>query len=198
MSPTQSEGARIVVIAGPNGAGKTTAAPRLLKGALRVSEFVNADTIAQGLSAFDPESVAIDAARIMLRRLKELANEGGSFAFETTLASRSFAPWISSLRQQGWRFHLLYLWLPSPDLACFRVEDRVRHGGHNVPDETINRRYGAGLRNFFHLYQSIADNWRMYDNSSGAIPRIVALGKGISRIRTFDTETWREIQEAGK
>jgi predicted ABC-type ATPase len=119
----------VIVLAGPNGAGKSTAAPYLLRGALGVTEFVNADVIAQGLSAFAPEAVAVAAGRIMLARLRELASKRVSFAFETTLASRSFAPWLASVVAGGYSFHLLYLWLPSADLAVSRVADRVRFGG---------------------------------------------------------------------
>lgn len=97
----------LIVIAGPNGAGKSTAAPGLLDGLLGIEDFVNADVIARGLSAFNPEGAAIQAGRIMLERVRELATEGKDFAFETTLASRSFAPWIAQLRkEQGYEFRL--------------------------------------------------------------------------------------------
>jgi predicted ABC-type ATPase len=110
----------LVVIAGPNGAGKSTAAPALLHGLLGLEHFVNADTIARGLSAFDPESVAAEAGRVMLQHLKELAAQRQDFAFETTLASRSFAPWIADLDQGGNTFLQVYLWIPSPDLCVSR------------------------------------------------------------------------------
>ena len=112
----------VFVIAGPNGAGKSTAAPLLIGKRLGISEYVNADIIAAGLSAFAPESVALEAGRVMLRRLRELAGAGKDFAFETTLASRSFAPWIARLRKEsGYRFHLSFLWLPSADLEIGRA-----------------------------------------------------------------------------
>src|SRR5579872_2516519 len=95
----------VVVVAGPNGAGKSTTAPRLLRGALAVAEFVNADDIARGLSAFRPETVSLAAGRVMLTRLHALAAARVSFAFETTLASRNFAPWLRTLRAQGYRVH---------------------------------------------------------------------------------------------
>src|SRR5437763_2952844 len=131
----------VVVIAGPNGAGKSTAAPALLSGVLGVSEFVNADVIAQGLSGFNPEGAAIAAGRIMLGRLKELANARKSFAFETTLASKTFAPWIAGLTRRGYEFHLIFLWLGSVELALDRIAQRVREGGHHVPDDVVRRRY---------------------------------------------------------
>jgi predicted ABC-type ATPase len=135
----------VIVIAGPNGAGKSTTAPMLLKGTLGVTEFVNADVIAQGLSAFQPESAAFHAGRVMLERLHYLAKERVDFAFETTLASRSFAPWIAKLKQSGYTFHLVFLWLPSADFAVARVAERVRMGGHDVPEETIWRRDNKGI-----------------------------------------------------
>jgi predicted ABC-type ATPase len=142
----------VVMLAGPNGAGKSTAAPALLRDILSVNEFVNADVIAQGLSAFEPERAAPAAGRIMLARLRELARQRESFAFETTLASRSFAPWIAGLKSEGgYKFRLVFLWLPSPEAAVARVAERVRAGGHDVPEATIRRRYAAGLKNFFTL-----------------------------------------------
>ncbi len=149
----------VVVLAGPNGAGKSTSAPSILKDALGVDEFVNADVIAQGLSGFEPERVGLAAGRIMLARLRELARQRSSFAFETTLASRSFAPWIADLTRTGYQFHLVFLWLPHPDIAVARVAARVRDGGHDVPEETVRRRYEAGLTNFFRLYQPMATTW---------------------------------------
>jgi predicted ABC-type ATPase len=189
----------LIVIAGPNGAGKSTAAPALLQGTLGVMEFVNADTIARGLSAFQPETVAFRAGRIMLKRLRQLANERVNFAFETTLATRSFAPWIANLRQTGYLFHLVFLWLPNPEFAIARVRERVRLGGHAVPEETVRRRYRAGIQNFFQLYQPLADTWRFYDNSDTAAPRLIASGCGNIETAICDSETWNKIEvEYGK
>ncbi|MBI3448915.1 MAG: AAA family ATPase [Acidobacteria bacterium] len=185
----------IVLICGPNGAGKSTLAPRLLTGALRVKEFVNADVVARGLSAFQPEEVSLAAGRIMLGRLRELARQRASFAFETTLASRSFAPWISRLKASGYAFHLLFLWLPDDDLAVSRVAGRARHGGHRVAEDVIRRRYRAGLSNFFTLYQPLASKWRVYDNSLAAGPRLIASGRGSAVRRVVDRRTWGRFRE---
>lgn len=155
----------VIIIAGPNGAGKTTAAPALLDQNLQMSHFVNADTIAAGLSAFAPEKAAIQAGRAMLERMRHLADNNEDFAFETTLASRSFVPWIKTLKEKGYFFHLTFLLLESPDLAVSRVAERVKTSGHFVPEETIRRRFDAGLRNFFNLYDPLADSWQMYDNT---------------------------------
>ena len=185
----------LVVIAGPNGSGKTTIAPRLLKGRLWVSEFVNADLIAGGLSVFDPDLVAMAAGRVMLGRLKELAARRADFAFETTLASRSFAPWITELLDTGYLFHLVFLWLNSPNMAVARVAERVRMGGHGVPEPTIRRRYRAGLRNFFSLYSPLATTWEMVDNSEVGVGRIIASGRGNVTDRVSSSDIWNRIHE---
>jgi len=166
----------LIVLGGPNGAGKTTAAPGLLQGALHVADFVNADTIAQGLSAFDPAGSAMEAGRILLTRVKSLAARREDFAFETTLASRSFAVWMRELLAEGYALHLFFLWLPTADLAVARVAERVRLGGHHVPEETVRRRYVRGIANFHSLYRPMATSWRLYDNSGA--PGLVPIAKG--------------------
>jgi len=186
----------VVVLAGPNGAGKSTAAPELLQGELAVNEFVNADVIARGLSAFDPDRAAITAGRVMLARLDELARQRESFAFETTLASRSFAPWLRDLRASGYAVHLFFLWLSSPDLAVQRVAYRVRSGGHDVPADTIRRRYRAGVRNLFNLYQPIVTTWAVYD-CSGLKSQLIAEGLESAPLKVYDREVWAAIQQQG-
>lgn len=124
--------ANVIVISGANGAGKSTLAPFLLRDTFGILEYVNADTIAEGLSAFAPENAAIEADRTMLKRLDELAAESKNFAFETTLASRSYAARLSDLQSKDYRFHLIYLWLESSQLAIERVRSRVRSGGHKI------------------------------------------------------------------
>ena len=185
------------MLAGPNGAGKSTTASRLLKGALGVDEFVNADVIARGLSGFAPERAAMAAGRIMLARLRELAETRASFAFETTLASRAFAPWLAKLIADGYAFHLVFVWLPSADEAIARVAQRVQSGGHHVPDDTIRRRYAAGLRNFFELYRPLAATWQIVYNSIGP-PDLIAKGKGVSIETIKRTVEWQSILESMK
>jgi predicted ABC-type ATPase len=182
----------IVVVAGPNGAGKTTAAPFLLRDSFGVHEYVNADPIAAGLSAFAPESVAIAAGRVMLARIDDLARQRVSFGFETTLASRSFAPWLQRRLADGYAVHLLFLWLASPELALARVAQRVKLGGHAVPDDVVRRRYAAGLRNFFELYQPLMSTWQFYDNSDLPEPRLIATGEG-DLTQVFQADLWASI-----
>ena len=183
----------LIVIAGPNGAGKSTTAPSLLKGTLKVTEFVNADIIAQGLSGFQPEGAVFHAGRVMLERIHYLAKKRIDFAFETTLASRTFALWITDLRKTGYDFHLVFLWLPNEEFAIARVAERVRMGGHNVPEETIRRRYHTGLKNFFRLYKPLADFWRVYDNSEPAGPRLIASGSRSESDNIKDIAIWNMI-----
>lgn len=185
----------LIVIAGPNRAGKSTTAPSLLKGTLKVTEFVNADLIAQGLSGFHPEGAAFHAGRIMLERIHYLAEKRLNFAFEATLASRTFAPWIADLRNTGYDFHLVFLYLPNEEFAIARVAERVRMGGHNVPEEIIRRRYNAGIYNFFRLYRPIADTWFFYDNSVGGEPRLVAYGKKEESLLVNDPSFWHNIEK---
>jgi predicted ABC-type ATPase len=185
---------RVVVIAGPNGAAKSTTAPALLRDTLGITAFVNADEIARGLSAFDVERVALQAGRIMLRRLHELADEGADFAFETTLASRIFAGFLQEIRPRGYEADLLYLWLPSPDLAVGRVRERVRLGGQHIPEDDIRHRYHRSLRNVFHLYRPVLDRWRMYDNHDSAATRLIAFG-GADAETVIDAATWAAITQ---
>jgi predicted ABC-type ATPase len=184
----------VIALAGPNGAGKSTAGPALLKETLGIAQFVNADVIAQGLSAFAPESAALAAGKILLARLRELAASRVSFAFETTLAGRSCQRWLTTLISEGYSFHIIYLWLPNPAFAVARVKDRVRRGGHAIPESTIRRRFATGLRNFFAYYQEIAESWRIYD-SSGSPPRLVATGRGRLVAQVDDEATWTKIQQ---
>lgn len=183
----------VVILAGPSGAGKSTAAPHVLVETLSVEEFVNADTIARGLSEFHAEKVAIQAGRIMLRRLDELAASRTSFAFETTLASRTFAPWLRVRLAEGYAFHLVFLVLSSPEAAIERVRQRVREGGHFVPDDAVRRGDENGLRNFFQLYSPIATTWGLYENSQPPAPRLIA-SKGEGRPPVIHNEVlWKNM-----
>jgi predicted ABC-type ATPase len=165
----------VFIAAGPNGAGKSTFARLFLPDYADCKEFVNADLIAAGLSPFNPESLAIEAGRLMLDRIETLARSRVDFGFETTLAGRGYVPLISRLKSEGYRVNLFFLWLSGPDLALTRVRDRVRTGGHHVPDEVVRRRYKRGIVNFFRLYLPLLDSWLILDNS-GYPSRTAAFG----------------------
>jgi predicted ABC-type ATPase len=189
--------ARAIVLAGPNGAGKTTCAPLLLLDALRLGTYVNADVIAQGLSAFAPETAEKEAGRIMLRRLDALEAAGHSFAFEATLSGHGHLRRLQRLRDRGYEVMIFFLWLPSPELAIARVAMRVRHGGHHVPADVIRRRYRRGLRNFLELYRPLASTWRVYDaggslDSTAGVP-LVARGDGAEILEIRSGARWQRI-----
>lgn len=154
----------LYIIAGCNGAGKTTASYSVLPDLLECREFVNADEIARGLSPFNPESVAIEAGRLMIQRIESLVGQRKTFAIETTLATRSYAALVHKVHDLGYNVILLFFWLPSPEIAVKRVAKRVSEGGHNIPSETIYRRYRLGLQNFFDIFIDIVDSWSFYDN----------------------------------
>jgi predicted ABC-type ATPase len=179
---------QVAVLAGINGAGKTTAAQHLLREALRIPSFTNADTIARGLNAFDVESEAVKAGRIMLEHLRELAAARRSFAFETTLSGRAYARWFGELARDGYAVHLFYYWLRSADMAIRRVADRVGAGGHHVPDDTVRRRYARSVRNFLELYRPVVTTWQVYDNSNGD-RRLIAFNNSYFDT-VLDPDTW--------
>ena len=156
---------KIIIIAGPNGAGKTTFAREFLPQEAGCPVFVNADLIAAGLSPFAPERAAIQAGRLMLETIAQHLARRESFAFETTLSGRSYAQRIPQWRQLGYRVELFFLSLPSADMAVQRVAERVRQGGHDIPEATIRRRFDSGARLFRHVYQPLVDQWVLYDNS---------------------------------
>ena len=177
----------LFIIAGCNGAGKTTAAYNIMPHVLNVAQFVNADEIARGLSPFNPESVAIEAGRIMLNRIDELLDQNKSLTIETTLATRSYARLIQKAHQKGYNVILLYFWLNSPELAIERVATRVRNGGHNIPADIIRRRYNKSICNLFRIFLPICDVWNIYDNSDNPRKAIASgVGKDIFKITDID------------
>jgi len=186
---------QVFVIGGPNGAGKTTLAETLLPDYLKVSEYVNADLIAGGLSAFNPGTVALEAGRLMLKRIHELAEKGVDFAYETTLASRSFSVFLEGLKERGYSVTLLYVWLRSPDLAVKRVRLRAEAGGHDVSREIVIRRYRRGLLNLRQSYLRLSDEWFLYDNS-GARPILVAERLPGGQVTVHDQGSYTKITEA--
>jgi len=181
----------VYVIAGPNGAGKTTFAVNYLPAFVQCREFVNADLIAAGLSPFAPETQAIRAGRLLLTRIEELSEARSDFGFETTLAGRNYVRMLKDMKTAGYRLELFFLWLPSADLAVSRVENRVRQGGHSVPEETVRRRFNSGLRNLSHAYLTPMDAWYFYDASR--YPPVLVAHENEGQRHVHETELYESI-----
>ena len=154
------------IIAGPNGAGKTTFATKFLPLYANCHNFINPDLIARAYSPFDPDAGMLRAGRAVLERIAESTEVGKDFAFETTLSGRTYLPLLRGVKKAGFRLHMFYLWIPSPDLALLRIRDRVESGGHNVPERDVRRRFGRTLGNLFGLYRQVLDTLHFFDNSS--------------------------------
>ncbi|MBI4473110.1 MAG: Zeta toxin family protein [Acidobacteria bacterium] len=161
-----------MIIAGPNGAGKTTFAQEFLPKNAKVVHFVNADLIAGGLSPLRPQMAAIAAGRVLLREIDRLAGAGVDFAFEKTLSGLSYLPRLKRWKERGYRIEIIYLNLPSPEIALRRIAFRVQQGGHDIPAVDVIRRFRRSSENFKEPYQPIAHAWVIYDNS-GKKPKLV-------------------------
>jgi len=195
MTPAQGMPVKdVIVIGGPNGAGKTTAANRLLPTTLGMHEFLNADEIARGLSPFDPESNAVAAGRLMIDRIDKLVAADKTFAFETTCAGYRQAKLLRTCRAAGYRVTLVFLWLPSAQAAIARVAQRVARGGHQIPEDTIARRYAAGVYNMRHEFLPLADAAFIYDNS-GTSPLLIAEKRSNLPFVIRDAARWKLIED---
>lgn len=185
----------LYIIAGCNGAGKTTASYTVLPEMLGCREFVNADEIARGLSPFNPEGAAIQAGRLMIERVLQLMKDGQDFAFETTLATRSYIKLIKKAQSVGYFVTLLFFSLPTPEQAVQRVARRVSQGGHNIPMDVIYRRYEAGLKNFFQLYMPVVDFWALYDNNTCPTMRIASGWLKGERLEIAELQRFTELKK---
>lgn len=175
----------LFIIAGPNGAGKTTYVKRFLPEEMRCREFVNADLIAAGLSPFAPDTVAFEAGRIMLRRLRELFDRKEDFSFETTLTGFGYTHLLREMKAAGYRIRLDYLWIPDLEITRARVKQRVRKGGHDIPDEVQQRRFGKGLRLLLEHYRPLVHYWRIFDNTGPEAQLVVEEQDGVLRVQDF-------------
>lgn len=183
----------LYIISGCNGAGKTTASYTVLPEILQCKEFVNADEIAKGLSPFNPESVAIEAGRLMLQRIESLLERKETFSIETTLATKSYINLVRKAQKNGYSVHLIFFWLETPELAIQRVAERVSKGGHNIPVDIIRRRYVAGICNLFNIFMDEVDSWMIYDNSQS--PRdFIAKGGRMIKFEIFSELVFNKIK----
>ena len=186
---------QLYIIAGCNGAGKTTASFTILPEVLDCKEFINADEIAKGLSPFQPESVAMQAGRIMLARMDELLQKGETFAFETTLATKSYKQKIEWAQANGYEVTLLFFWLRNVTMAKERVAQRVAEGGHSIPSQTIERRYHNGIANLFAIYIDMVDICYIFDNSEGERTPIAKKYKGEKEI-IYNTDLYNQMKNS--
>jgi predicted ABC-type ATPase len=176
MSPS------VYIIAGPNGAGKTTFARKFLPIYGPCENFVNADLIAQGLSPFAPEKVAVRAGRLLLEEIENLTTRDADFAFETTMAGRTHLNLIRALIVRGYKVDIFFVWVSSVDQTLSRIRDRVLHGGHSVPEDVVRRRFGRSIKNFLLDYRPLADRWMLFDNSGESPVVIASLKQGTLRL----------------
>lgn len=177
---------RVYIIAGSNGAGKTTFAREFLLEQVKCKEFVNADFLAQGFSPFAPEIAAIKAGRFTLERIRELSKKKKDFAFETTLAGKTYFQMLKKLKKEGYSIHLYFLWLPKVEIALKRIAERVKRGGHRIPTKAVRRRFKQGIRNLFNLYEPLLDFWIFFDNSVSPPNLIAVKQEGELSIRRQD------------
>ncbi len=182
----------LYIIAGCNGAGKTTASYTILPEMLKCKEFVNADEIARGISPFKPDSVSIQAGKIMIERIKNLISSGTDFALETTLATRTHANVIKFAQENGYKVTLVFFWLSLPSLAVERVKMRVESGGHNIEEKTIRRRYDIGIKHLFSLYIPLCEYWMIINNST-LPPELIAEGVKNQEPKIYNKPTYNKI-----
>jgi len=190
---TKNKFPNLYIIAGPNGAGKTTFAKEFLPHYAKCENFVNADLIAQGLSPFSPAAAGLKAGRLLLKQIREFAERRADFAFETTLAGKTYVALLRRLKQQDYTIHLFFLWIPSVELAAARIKDRVAEGGHDVPITDVRRRFGRSVENFFRVYRPLLDAWTLFDNSTTR-PSLIAEEKG-GKLAIVDATLFAKISQ---
>ena len=159
-------------------------------------EFVNADLIAGGLSPLAPEKAAIHAGKVMLERIHSLGQRGVDFGFETTLSGKTYIKRFHDLKKKGYQIHLFFLWLSSIKLALERIDSRVKHGGHDIPEAIVRRRFDKSLTNFFQFYKPLGDSWTIFDNS-GEVPKVVAFEES-GKVDIIDPGTFGLILKQGE
>lgn len=190
---TQPREPHVTIIAGPNGVGKSTLAPRLMA-EFGTKIFLNADEIAKQLRPDDVAAAAVEAGRLMHRRMQVAMEAGESFALETTLSGMSLRKTIERLQHLEYFVRLAFLWVPSPEINVQRVRTRVQLGGHSVPDEDVRRRFGRAIHNFERVYRRMVPQWRVYDaRIAGDLP-LIARGAGDIVYDLYDVIAWRRLQ----
>jgi len=179
--PLTKSGRSVYVIAGPNGAGKTTFAKTFLPEHMNCKVFINADLIAGGISPLKPDDAALRAGRFLLEEIRRTAKSKVDFGFETTLSGRSYIHLFRQFKTLGYEIHLIFLWIPNVQTSLMRIAERVKRGGHHIPQEVAERRFVRGIRNLFNLYKPFLDSWNLMDNS-GSQPKTIAYEEARQRV----------------
>ncbi|MBU1261168.1 MAG: zeta toxin family protein [Planctomycetes bacterium] len=186
----------IYIIAGPNGAGKTTFAREFLPNYAHCPNFINSDLIAQGLAPFWPEKANIKAGKLVLEQIHEYAKQQIDFAFETTLAGKTYFRMLRKFKENGYKLHLFFLWIPDTKLAIARINSRVAKGGHNVPVQDVKRRFKRSIYNLFNLYMPILDFWILFNNTS---IQPLPIAKGINQqVIIFNQVLFEKIKQSAE
>ena len=187
---------KIYVIAGPNGSGKTTFATEFLPKYADCPTFINADTIARGLSGFSPDAVALKAGRILLEQIEIYASKRIDFAFETTLSGLNYLSRLKALKKKGYTAPLFFLWIPDVGLSLARVASRVKMGGHDIAEKVVRRRFHRGIKNFFKHCRPLFESWMLFDNA-GSMPRLIVEEKS-AKTKILDQECYNKILESAE
>lgn len=188
---------KILMIAGPNWAGKTTMTRELITDGSMLYEFINADEIAKALAPLHPESVVLIASKLMIKRLKELLEADKNFAFETTASGTNYVKHLQLAKSKKYEIHLTFLWLANPEEAIKRVAQRVKQGGHSVQDDTIVRRYYAGLKNLLTHYLPLSNLAYILDNSSEkSTKRLIAKKNFDGSMDILDMDIWKKMEKS--
>ena len=165
MSKGQTPAPTLYLFAGSNGAGKTTFAKAYLPLLDPIPRFLNADEIARGLSPLDPSRISVSAGKLLLHEIGKCLEKGESIGLESTLSGLGHVKILRKAKSLGYHIELHYLWLPSPELAIRRIKQRVKKGGHHIPEVDVRRRYKRSLSNFTRVYAPLADTWQVWDNT---------------------------------
>jgi predicted ABC-type ATPase len=185
----------LYIIAGPNGVGKTTFADRYLPDEAKQLEFVNADLIARGLSPYAPDSVAIEAGKVALKRIRELIGQRRGFTWETTMSGKTAAGWLRQAGEAGYHRKAYFLWVHDPEILIRRIRQRVAEGGHDIAEAISHRRFLKTIQNFFTVYRPLVDSWKLYENDL-MTPRLLAVQKA-GRLALRDPQRVAELLSAG-
>ena len=195
MVETSQRVPRFVLLAGPNGSGKSTVAPYLVRDIWGIARFLNADTIARGLSAFNPDLALVAAGRALLEQARRHVEHRQDFAIETTLSGKTYA---NMLRRDlgGWRTHLAFVYTRSADENVLRVQKRVLTGGHDVPEADVRRRYERSFANFFKIYRPLVESWEVIDNSERdpESARVIAEQTANGHLNVVDRVEWQRLE----